>query len=80
MCFLYRILTNSVYILFKPQRMKSVRTKKQNKEDGIVKITVAIDRCNDKEACDTNGSISSVTGSKGKATYNGSVRNELGNH
>ena len=57
--------------------MKSSRTKNPKKEDDIVNITVVIGRCNDKEAHDTNSSISSVTDSKEEARDNKFVRKEL---
>ena len=40
------------------------RTKNPKKEDDIVRITVVIDMCNDKEVNETNSSVSSASGSE----------------
>ena len=52
-------------------------TKNSKIEDDIMKITVVINRCNDKETHDTNGSISSVSDSKEEATDDKCVRKKL---
>ena len=42
-------------------------TKNPKKKDDIMKITIVIDRCNDKETQDTNSSISSISDSNKEA-------------
>ena len=55
-------------------------TKKPKKEDDTTKMTVVIDRCNDKKNHDTNGNIPSISGSKEEAMFDELEANQFDWH